>query len=123
MTENMIGWRGGPPVGFGEAGHRWAYVVHPDFWSRISADSEVATIQNIDLREGKVMREFVGKAAFVTGGASGIGLALGRALAEAGCKVMLADIEEAALDAAVASLSCSGRKYGELCAMSPILLP
>ena len=69
------------------------------------------------------MRDFVGKAAFVTGGASGIGLALGRALAEAGCKVMLADIEEAALDAAVASLSCSGRKYGELCAMSPILLP
>jgi len=26
------------------------------------------------------MREFVGKAAFVTGGASGIGLALGRAM-------------------------------------------
>jgi len=56
------------------------------------------------------MREFVGKAAFVTGGASGIGLALGRALAEAGCKVMLADIEKAALDAAVASLSGSGRQ-------------
>jgi NAD(P)-dependent dehydrogenase (short-subunit alcohol dehydrogenase family) len=104
----MIGWRGGPPVGFGEAGHRWADVVHPDFWSRISADSEVATIQNIDPREGKVMREFVGKTAFVTGGASGIGLALGRAFAEAGCKVMLADIEKAALDAAVASLSDSG---------------
>ena len=33
-----------------------------------------------DPTEGKVMREFVGKAAFVTGGASGIGLALGRAL-------------------------------------------
>ena len=54
------------------------------------------------------MREFVGKAAFVTGGASGIGLALGRAFAEAGCKVMLADIEETALDAALASLSGSG---------------
>jgi hypothetical protein len=37
------------------------------------------------------MREFVGKAAFVTGGASGIGLALSRAFADAGCKVMLAD--------------------------------
>jgi NAD(P)-dependent dehydrogenase (short-subunit alcohol dehydrogenase family) len=61
-------------------------------------------------REGKVMREFVGKAAFVTGGASGIGLALGRAFAEVGCKVMLADIEKAALDAAVASLSGSGRE-------------
>jgi len=56
----------------------------------------------------KVMRVLVGKTAFVTGGASGIGLALGRAFAEAGCKVMLADIEEAALDAAVASLSGSG---------------
>ena len=53
------------------------------------------------------MREFIGKAAFVTGGASGIGLALGRAFAEAGCKVMLADIEKAALDAVVASLSGS----------------
>jgi len=48
------------------------------------------------------MREFVGKAAFVTGGASGIGLALGRTFAEAGCKVMLADIKKTALDAAVA---------------------
>src|SRR6516162_11302298 len=57
---------------------------------------------------GKVMREFIGKAAFVTGGASGIGLALGRTFAEAGCKVMLADIQKAALDAAVASLSGSG---------------
>ena len=56
------------------------------------------------------MPEFVGKAGFVTGGASGIGLALGHALAEAGCKVMLADIEKAALDAAVASLSGSGRQ-------------
>ena len=56
------------------------------------------------------MREFVGNAAFVTGGASGIGLALGRAFAEAGCKVMLADIEKAALDAAVASLSGSGQE-------------
>ena len=56
------------------------------------------------------MREFVGKAAFVTGGASGIGLALGRALAEAGCKVMLADIEKTALDASVTSLSGSGRE-------------
>jgi NAD(P)-dependent dehydrogenase (short-subunit alcohol dehydrogenase family) len=62
------------------------------------------------------MREFVGKAAFVTGGASGIGLALGRAFAEAGCKVMLADIEKAALDAAVASLSGSGSEIrGVVC--------
>jgi NAD(P)-dependent dehydrogenase (short-subunit alcohol dehydrogenase family) len=54
------------------------------------------------------MREFAGKAAFVTGGASGIGLALGRAFAEAGCRVMLADIEEAALAEAVRSLEGLG---------------
>ena len=39
------------------------------------------------------MRDLKGKTAFVTGGASGIGLAVGRALAEAGMRVMLADIE------------------------------
>jgi NAD(P)-dependent dehydrogenase (short-subunit alcohol dehydrogenase family) len=50
------------------------------------------------------MRELAGKTAFVTGGASGIGLALGRAFAEAGMKVMLADIEADALSAAVKSL-------------------
>jgi len=50
------------------------------------------------------MRELTGKTAFVTGGASGIGLALGRAFAQAGMKVMLADIEANALEAAVASL-------------------
>ena len=50
------------------------------------------------------MRELAGRTAFVTGGASGIGLALGRAFAEAGMKVMLADIETDALAAAVRSL-------------------
>jgi NAD(P)-dependent dehydrogenase (short-subunit alcohol dehydrogenase family) len=51
-----------------------------------------------------MMRELAGKAAFVTGGASGIGLALGRAFAGSGMKVMLADIETDALAAAVESL-------------------
>jgi NAD(P)-dependent dehydrogenase (short-subunit alcohol dehydrogenase family) len=50
------------------------------------------------------MRELSGKTAFVTGGASGIGLALGRAFAQAGMKVMLADIEAEALAGAVKSL-------------------
>ena len=50
------------------------------------------------------MRELAGKTAFVTGGAAGIGLALGRAFAQAGMKVMLADIEADVLDAAVKSL-------------------
>jgi NAD(P)-dependent dehydrogenase (short-subunit alcohol dehydrogenase family) len=51
-----------------------------------------------------MMQELAGKAAFVTGGASGIGLALGRAFASSGMKVMLADIETDALAAAVDSL-------------------
>ena len=38
------------------------------------------------------MRDLEGKTAFVTGGASGIGLAMGRAFAGAGMRVMLADI-------------------------------
>ncbi len=50
------------------------------------------------------MLDFHDKAAFVTGGASGIGLGLGRALAEAGARVMLADIEEKPLNEAVESL-------------------
>jgi NAD(P)-dependent dehydrogenase (short-subunit alcohol dehydrogenase family) len=50
------------------------------------------------------MRDLAGKTAFVTGGASGIGFALGRAFAQAGMKVMLADIESDALPAAVESL-------------------
>jgi NAD(P)-dependent dehydrogenase (short-subunit alcohol dehydrogenase family) len=50
------------------------------------------------------MRDLAGRTAFVTGGASGIGLALGRAFAEAGMKVMLADIEADALEAAVENL-------------------
>jgi NAD(P)-dependent dehydrogenase (short-subunit alcohol dehydrogenase family) len=53
---------------------------------------------------GTIVRELAGKTAFVTGGASGIGLALGSAFSQAGMKVMLADIEEDALAAAVESL-------------------
>ena len=50
------------------------------------------------------MRELAGKTAFVTGGAGGIGFALARAFAQGGMKVMLADIEPDALEAAVESL-------------------
>src|SRR6266404_5150294 len=53
---------------------------------------------------GTIMRELAGKTAFVTGGASGIGFALGTAFAQAGMKVMLADIETGALASAVKSL-------------------
>ena len=61
------------------------------------------------------MREFQGKTAFVTGGASGIGFALGRAFAEAGMKVMLADIQEKPLEEAVTELKGSGEVRGIPC--------
>lgn len=51
------------------------------------------------------MQELWGKAAFITGGASGIGLAMGRAFLQAGMKVVLADIEPAALAQALSGLS------------------
>ncbi len=59
--------------------------------------------------EGESMRDLEGKTAFVTGGASGVGFALGQAFAEAGMKVMLADIEADALVGAVESL----RDFGQ----------
>jgi NAD(P)-dependent dehydrogenase (short-subunit alcohol dehydrogenase family) len=58
------------------------------------------------------MRQFKDKMAFVTGGASGIGLALGRAFALAGIKVMLADIEPSALDSALRELHEFGPNAG-----------
>ena len=50
------------------------------------------------------MREFGGKTAVITGGASGIGLALARALVGEGSNVVVADIEQSALDSAVTVL-------------------
>ncbi len=50
------------------------------------------------------MKDLSAKTAFVTGAASGIGLGIATALAQAGVKVMLCDIEEAALKTALESL-------------------
>jgi NAD(P)-dependent dehydrogenase (short-subunit alcohol dehydrogenase family) len=53
------------------------------------------------------MKNLAGKTAFVTGAASGIGLGVATALAQAGVKVMLCDIEDAALAKAVAGLEAT----------------
>jgi NAD(P)-dependent dehydrogenase (short-subunit alcohol dehydrogenase family) len=50
------------------------------------------------------MKDLAGKTAFVTGAASGIGFGIAGALAQAGVKVMLCDVEEAALAKAVEGL-------------------
>jgi NAD(P)-dependent dehydrogenase (short-subunit alcohol dehydrogenase family) len=51
-----------------------------------------------------------GRVAFVTGGAQGIGLATAEALAEAGAKVVIADLVPSALDAAVRQLAAKGHE-------------
>ena len=51
------------------------------------------------------MKEFKGKTAFITGGASGIGLAMARAFGQAGMNVVIADIEDAPAKAAVERLA------------------
>lgn len=50
------------------------------------------------------MQDLKGKVAFITGGASGIGLAMAEAFGREGMSVMLADIEEKALAAALEEL-------------------
>ena len=50
------------------------------------------------------MRDFNGKLAVVTGGASGVGFAIGEALAKQGAKVILSDIEEESLENSTALL-------------------
>jgi short-subunit dehydrogenase len=54
------------------------------------------------------MREFTGKTAVVTGAASGIGMELARLFAEQGMNLVLADIEEKALENSLASLQTLG---------------
>jgi NADP-dependent 3-hydroxy acid dehydrogenase YdfG len=62
------------------------------------------------------MRELAGKAAFVTGAASSIGLAMATAFAREGMKVMLAAIEADALDKPVAALRATGADvHGVVC--------
>lgn len=56
---------------------------------------------------GKDMRDVTGKVAFITGGASGMGLAMARSFSAAGMKVVIADIEDSALAAAAGEFAAS----------------
>ena len=51
------------------------------------------------------MRDFNGKLAVVTGGASGVGFAIGEALAKEGARVVLTDIEQKSLEKSAALLT------------------
>jgi len=54
------------------------------------------------------MHDFEGKVAVITGGASGLGLAMARRFGAAGMKLVIADIETGALADAEASLKAAG---------------
>lgn len=65
------------------------------------------------------MKDFFGKTAFVTGGASGIGLALCRAFGQRGMNVAIADVEVEACATAVKTLGNEGiRAIGTACDVS-----
>src|SRR5579863_5198922 len=51
------------------------------------------------------MRDFSGKVAFITGGASGIGFGMAKAFLAAGMSVVIADIRQDHLDTAMQSLT------------------
>lgn len=53
------------------------------------------------------MRDLTGKVAFVTGGASGIGLGMAHALVEAGMKVVIADLDRGHIEQALAGFNRS----------------
>jgi NAD(P)-dependent dehydrogenase (short-subunit alcohol dehydrogenase family) len=58
------------------------------------------------------MQDFNGKVAVVTGGASGIGRSLARELVAAGAKVVIADVEQAALDRVMAEFDAAAGVQG-----------
>lgn len=58
------------------------------------------------------MKDFKGKTAVITGGASGIGRAMGELFLSSGMQVVLADIERDALDRTVSELSGIGQCIG-----------
>lgn len=62
------------------------------------------------------METFQGRATVITGGANGIGFATAREFASRGARVMLADIDQSALDEAVANLRADGvDAHGVVC--------
>ena len=61
------------------------------------------------------MKLLEGKTAFITGGASGIGLGMTRAFSRAGMKVVMADLRQDHLDEAVAELKDVGLQAHPVC--------
>jgi len=62
------------------------------------------------MSDGGMIRIFYGGVAIITGGASGIGRALGEALAARGCEVVLADLQIGLAEEVAAGVNESGGK-------------
>ena len=60
------------------------------------------------------MEDFTGKVAVVTGGASGVGRSLVKELLAAGARVVIGDVEQAALDRVLAEFSGQGDLQGQV---------
>ena len=56
------------------------------------------------------MQDVAGKVAFITGGASGIGLGMAKVFVDAGMKVVLADLRQDHLDSALAGFEAAGQR-------------
>jgi NAD(P)-dependent dehydrogenase (short-subunit alcohol dehydrogenase family) len=54
------------------------------------------------------MQDFAGELAFITGGASGAGLGQAKVFGRAGCRIVIGDIRQQAIDQAVAELKAEG---------------
>ena len=67
------------------------------------------------------MKEFQGRVAVITGGASGIGVGIARALANRGMKLVIADLNQETIDAALNDFSAVGvEAMGVLCDVSKL---
>jgi len=60
------------------------------------------------------VNRFQGKVAIITGGASGLGLAVARLMGREGARLVLVDWDQAGLDASVAEISASGAEVRSL---------
>ena len=61
---------------------------------------------------------FEGKIAFITGGASGIGLGIAKVLVERGAQVVLADLRQDHIDDALAEFAGGGRSNAAAASVS-----